>query len=96
MSSNEELSMFGTSHESMDKTNWDALDYSCCRDESWYRKHFPGFDEEIIRILVHCDGTNVGNASATNACHGTNVQNEWEKRQALEKELKEKLTVTFD
>ena len=59
-SSNEELSMFGTSHESMDKTDWNALDYTCCRDESWYRKHFPGFDEEIIRILVHCDGRMLG------------------------------------
>jgi hypothetical protein len=50
MLSNQDILMFGSSHESMDKTDWNALDYSCCRDESWYRKHLPGFDEEVIRI----------------------------------------------
>ena len=81
------LSSFGSSSESMDKTNWNALDYSCCRDEAWYSKHFPGFDEEIIKILVHCDGTN-----SRKDCE----KNEWEKRQALKKELKDKLIVKFD
>jgi hypothetical protein len=37
--------------------------------------------------LVHCDGTNL-----RKDCE----KNEWEKRQALEKELKDKLIVKFD
>ena len=82
-----DLSMFGSDENGMDKTNWDSLDYSCARDENWYRERFGGFGEEIIKILAHCDGTNK---------RPENEKNEWEKRQALEQELKEKLTIKFD
>jgi hypothetical protein len=82
-----DLSMFIAKDETMDKTNWDAFDYSCSRDEDWYKKRFPGFSDEILQILAHCDGTNK---------RPDNEKNEWEKRQQLEHELKEKLTVRFD
>ena len=82
-----DLSNFGSNVDDLDKTNWDSLDYSCSRDENWYRERFGGFSEEIIKILAHCDGTNK---------RPENEKNEWEKRQALEQELKEKLTVKFD
>ena len=82
-----DLSKFGSDENGMDNTNWDSLDYSCARDENWYRERFGGFSEEIIKILAHCDGTNK---------RPENEKNEWEKRQALEQELKEKLTVKFD
>lgn len=83
-----DLSKFGSSDDySLDKTNWDALDYSCSRDENWYKKKFPGFSDEIIKILAHCDGTNR---------RPDNEKNEWDKRQELEKELKERLTIRFD
>jgi hypothetical protein len=82
-----DLSMFEANETSLDNTDWDAFDYSCARDENWYRSKFPGFDEEICKILAHCDGTNR---------RPENEKNIWEKRNALEEELKQKLTVDFD
>ncbi len=82
-----DLSMFIAKDETMDKTDWDSFDYSCGRDETWYASKFPGFSDEIIKILAHCDGTNK---------RPENEKNEWEKRQELENELKEKLTINFD
>ena len=82
-----DLSMFGSDENGMDNTNWDALDFSCARDENWYKERFGGFSDEIIKILVHCDGTNK---------RPDNEKNEWDKRQELEQELKDKLTIRFD
>lgn len=82
-----DLSLFIAKEDSLDKTDWDAFDYSCSRDENWYKERFPGFSDEILEILAHCDGTNR---------RPENQKNEWEKRQDLEQELKEKLTIHFD
>mgnify|MGYP000397766910 FL=1 len=84
------LGMFGTNDntDAVDKTNWDALDYSTGRDINWYRKRFGGFGEDVLEILAHCDGTNTKKDS--------NGKNHYERKEDLEEELKKKLTVSFD
>lgn len=83
------LSMFcGHGEISMDKTNWQALDFNQARDIEWYRKKFPGFDDDVLEILAKCDGT----APADNG-----KQNQWEQRQSLNAEIqKQRKTVYFD
>lgn len=72
----------------LDKTNWDALDYNAPRDHDWYAQKFPGFPDEIIDILVKCDGMYVPEKDKNNT---------WEQRQNLNKEItKEKYIVNFD
>ena len=81
------LSQFGTSNDTADRTDWDSLDYTASRDKNWYRERFPGFEDEIISILVQCDGMNR---------RSDNKPNEWEKRQAVQDEIKKKLTIVWD
>lgn len=84
-----DLSMFGSS-ESMDKTDFNALDYSVMRDEDWYKKKFPGFPDEIIEILACCDGTHVNEGKKNNFDKKNELDDE------LKAELKKRLTVSFD
>ena len=62
----------------LDKTNWNQLDYAVKRDHDWYTKKFPGFPEEIIDILVKCDGSYEDPKEK---------QNIWEKRRELNKSI---------
>jgi hypothetical protein len=86
-----DFSNFG-SDTTMDKTDFDKLDYNQPRDANWYKQKFPGFPNEVIEILAHCDGSN--NATSDGQ------PNEYTKRRNLEEELKTRLasrfTVTFD
>lgn len=82
-----DLSAFCGDEINLDKTEWDCLDFSACRDEKWYAERYPGFPPEVIEILAHCDGTNM---------RPQHEKNEWEKRRSVEKELKEKLTIRWD
>ena len=47
----------GDGEVDLDNTSWDQLDFAVKRDHDWYMKKFPGFPEEVIDILVKCDGT---------------------------------------
>lgn len=74
----------------VDKTDWSALDYCQPRNHEWYRNKFPGFPEDIIEILVKCDGTYQDPES---------TQNTWDKKQKLNAAIelrKEKTTIHFD
>jgi len=73
-----------------DKTDWSALDFCQARNYEWYQQRFPGFPEEILRILVKCDGTYQDPEKN---------MNEWERRQQIRNAVelrKEKTTVFFD
>ncbi len=70
----------------LDKTDWNSLDYNQGRDIEWYRRKFPGFDDDILEILAKCDGT----AQAPD-----DKGNFWEQRQRLKADIKSR-TVNFD
>jgi len=87
----DDLAMFGTSDDSRDNTNWDALDYTS-RDINWYRERFGGFGDDILEILAQCDGTSL--------VKDKNGKNHYERAEELAEELadelKKRLTVKFD
>lgn len=87
----ENLDMFmGNQGIDLDKTDWDALDYANKRDYDWYKKKFPGFPDEILEILVKCDGMYEDPEQK---------QNTWEARRSLNNEIstrKEKHIINFD
>lgn len=85
-----DLSMFeGNKGETLDNTNWDALDFSSARDFQWYKNKFPGFPDDILEILVKCDGT---------YRDPDENQNQWERKQALNDEIakRQKHIINFD
>ena len=86
--SEDALKGFGTSDDSRDNTNWEALDYGQPRGVEWYRQRFGGFGDDILEILAHCDGTNPHKDG--------DGHNHYDNKELLAEELRKKLTVTFD
>jgi hypothetical protein len=84
-----DLSKFcGDGRIDLDKTDWASLDYNQGRDVEWYRKKFPGFDDDVLEILAKCDGT---------APPEKDNKNQWERRQSLNAEIqKQRKTINFD